>query len=77
MIYVSQLTHVSRAGVLLFLLVGCLKVETLICFTRVVQIATYVYKIRVYTSCLAGVEELGTLMVYCFPKWCIFDGGYH
>ena len=50
----------------------CLMVKTVICFPNVAQIATYVYKIRVYTSCLTGAEELGTLMVYYFPKWCIF-----
>ena len=33
-------------------------------FPNVVLIATFVYKIRVYTSCLAGAEEIGTLMIY-------------
>ena len=53
-------------------LVGCLMVKTVFLFSIVVLIATYVYKIHVYTSCLKGAEELGTLMVYYFPKWCIF-----
>ena len=46
-------------------------------FTSVVLIATYVYKICVYTSCLTSAEEKGTLIVYCFAKWCIFDGRNH
>ena len=51
---------------------GCLVIKQLFVLHGVVLIATFVYKIHVYTSCLKGAEELGTLMVYFFPKWCIF-----
>ena len=37
--------------------VGCLMVKTVICFPNVGLIATYVYKILVYTSGLTGAEE--------------------
>ena len=51
---------------------GCLVVKTVICFPNVVLIATYVYKIRVYTSCLTGSEEIGSLVICLLTKWYIF-----
>ena len=40
-----------------YLFVGCLVVKTVICFPIMALIATFVYKIRVYTSCLTSAEE--------------------
>ena len=48
---------VWRAGVMLLVFCGCLMVKTVICFPSVALIATYVYKILVYTSGMTGAEE--------------------
>ena len=49
--------------VLLFIWVVCLIVNLFVGLTSVVQIATKVYKMRVYTRFLVGAEEFGPLML--------------
>ena len=42
---------------------GYLLVKTVFCFSSVLLIAIFVYKMCVYTSCLTGAEQLGTLII--------------